>query len=102
MGEQKPINGTKGWTVLLSAIVSAMAGSGGGVYIYMRSVTPQQMQALARPDPATGTELKALERRVDRHLDNHPDQANMFDRRITTLEAEVRALERRMDREDEL
>jgi hypothetical protein len=87
---EKPISGTK-WSVLTASIIASMMGSGGGGYAYMQSIGPQQLQTIARPDPATGTQLRSIEGRLKYHLENHPDMIHSFDRRITRLETKLDA-----------
>ena len=70
---------------VLVAIVSACLGGGSTGAIYLATPAAQK---LARPDPATGTELRELEKEVREHLRAHPDQINRFDARLTALEAQ--------------
>ncbi len=83
---EKPINGTRGWTILFSSIIASLMGSGSGVYVYMHQLGEREIQRIARPDPATGTELNRLHQELRSHLLNHPDIINQFDRRITRIE----------------
>ena len=90
--EDKPINGRSGWSILMASVIASMMGSGSGVYAYMQSIGPQQLQSIARPDPATGSDLRRLKEDVQRHKDQHPDAVNLFERRITRLEAQIEQL----------
>ncbi len=83
---EKPINGSRGWTILVGSVVASLMGSGSGVYVYMQNIGPANLQAMARPDPATGTEMRAVDQKLSYHLENHPDVINHFDRRITRIE----------------
>ena len=96
MPEIKPINGTKGWGVLITSIIISFFGSGGGVFFYMQNLGADQLQQIARPDPATGTELRAIKNELHYHLQNHPDIVNRFDRRLTRLETKVDILLERL------
>ncbi|NNF66363.1 MAG: hypothetical protein HKM98_02525 [Gammaproteobacteria bacterium] len=72
--------------------VAAMLGSGsgmGGTVLYLNNIAPADLQRIARPDPATGTQLRALQREMEYHFKNHPDIVNRFDRRLTRLEAQI-------------
>jgi hypothetical protein len=89
MTEAKAINGSKGWSLFLLSILGTFFGSGGGVFIYMQNLGAEQLQVMARPDPATGTELKFLNGRFQYHVQNHPDVIHRFDSRLTRLETKV-------------
>ena len=95
---EKPINGTRGWSVLVVSVLASLTGSGSGVYVYMKNIGPDQLQTMARPDPATGTEMRILEKRVTYHLENHPDMVNFFDRRITRMETQLEIINEKLDR----
>lgn len=80
------------WTPLIIAAIGAAIGSLGTVTVVFN--TPYG-QAVARPDPFTGTQATALTQIVEHieeditdHITAHPDQTNRFDRRIATLEAQ--------------
>jgi len=64
----------------------------GGSLVYMNNIAPAELQRIARPDPATGTQFKALQREVEYHFRNHPDIVNRFDRRLTRIEAQLELL----------
>lgn len=98
MTEQKSINGSKGWSLLLASVAASMMGSGSGVYVYMKNIGPHQLQQVARPDPATGTEMRRLETAMRHHLENHPDIVNRFDRRITRIEVQLENIDSKLDR----
>ena len=87
-----PINGTKGWSALAGTLLAGVLGSGSGVFVYMKNFTPDQLQQIARPDPATGTQLRRLEAQLRHHFDNHPDIVNSFDRRLTRIETKLELL----------
>ena len=103
--DQKAINGVRGWVTLVVSVLVSLVGSSGGTIYWISSRTPAQIEAVARRDPATGTELALLRREVEVLRDEHnthvgpqhPDQANLFDRRLTTLETEMRAVMRRIE-----
>lgn len=95
---EKPINGTRGWSILAASIVASLAGSGSGVFIYMQNLGADQIQQIARPDPATGTELRNLAQDLDYHIHNHPDIVNNFDRRITRIEVMLERIEANQQR----
>ena len=86
------LNGNRNWIILLSTILAAGTGSGGGVYAYMKNIGPAQLQTMARPDPATGSEVKRIQNDLQNHLGNHPDTVNKFDRRITRLETKIESV----------
>ena len=83
-------------------ILAALLGSGsglGGTMFYLKSISAQDLEEIARPDPATGTQLKGLQREIDYHLANHPDVMNQFERRISRMEAQFEILiERRISK----
>ncbi len=82
----------KQWLGLLLAVVlGSGSGVGGSVY-WLHNMSPLELQELARPDPATGTELRALAREINYHLRNHPDIVNRFDRRLTRVETQLEVL----------
>lgn len=79
-------------------ILATLLGSGsgmGGTVLYLNKIAPDELLRIARPDPATGTELRAIQRELQYHLHNHPDVINRFDRRISRLEAQVELLRER-------
>lgn len=98
MSDDKAINGSRGWTILLSTVLAGTIGSGGGVFIYMQNLGADQLQQMARPDPATGSELRQIRKNLQRHLDNHPDIVNQFDRRITRLEIRLETIIKNQNR----
>ena len=84
-------NGRK-HTPILVAVLGAFLGSSGTIAIYLNTPVGQ---AVARPDPFTGsqgaalkTRIEHLEEEVSNHTLQHPDQTLQFDRRIATLEAQ--------------
>ena len=83
--------------MLIAAVLASLSGSGSGVYLYMKNIGPGQLQTMARPDPATGTEMRRLDSKVDYHLQNHPDVTNRFDGRLIKLEVKLEILEDKMD-----
>lgn len=85
-------NGSK-WTPVLVAVVGAFLGSAGTVGIYIGSPIGQKV---ARPDPYTGTQASALERRLNNHLESHPDHG--LDVRVSRLEAQYEIILRNQDR----
>lgn len=101
-------NGRK-YVPFLVAVLGAALGSTGTVAVYLGTPIGQE---IARPDPFTGTQAAALTRDVrrlesylDKHLNEHPDQINQFDRRIAILEAQyplimqsLARIESRLDR----
>ena len=79
-------------------VIAAVLGSGsgmGGTVFYLNNISADDLQRIARPDPATGTQLKALQREIKYHLQNHPDVVNRFDRRLSRLEAQTEILMQR-------
>ena len=79
-------------------VIAAVLGSGsgmGGTVFYLNNIAASDLQRIARPDPATGTELRALSRDMQYHFKNHPDVVNRFDRRISRLEAQTEMLMQR-------
>ena len=83
-------------STLFVAIVSSIVGATGGPYLMVR-IAPDAL----RPDPFTGEQGRALTHRlerVERHVDNHPDAAQRFDARISTLEAQNRLILMQLDR----
>lgn len=92
-------NGPRPWLILASSIIASLAGSGGGVAVYLHNVGEQQIQRIARPDPATGSDLAQLRIELRRHLDSHPDAVGDFNARITRLETKLDFLISRMDRQ---
>lgn len=82
-------SGPRAWVILASSIVASMAGSGGGVAVYLHNVGEQQIQRIARPDPATGSDLAQLRQELYRHLNSHPDAVQDFNARITRLETKL-------------
>ncbi len=66
------------WFPIVIAVLGSGLGAGGGLYIGS-TMTPVQLQEIARPDPFTGTEGAALERRI-----------TDLERRITLIEDRVR------------
>lgn len=98
-GEVK--NGNK-WIPLAVAVIGACGGAFGGSYLYVESgVGSSTLQQVARPDPFTGHEARELERRisqVERHVTQHPDIVNQYDRRLATLEAQYAIILTQLDR----
>jgi len=75
-----------------SLAVMAVLGSGSGAgtsAFYLNNISATELQEIARPDPATGTELRAMQRDIEYHMRNHPDVINQFDRRLTRLETRL-------------
>ena len=92
---KKP-NGTK-WSPALIAIVGAIIGSSGSIFVVFNSDVGQ---SLTRPDPFTGAQASALELRissVENHVANHPYDP-MHDRRLTALEAQYKEIIRNQTR----
>jgi len=90
------------WNPVLIAVISSIIGSGGGVALVFN--TPFG-QSFARPDPYTGTQAASLIRRFDmvessmnKHIREHPDLSNRYDRRIATLEAQYEIIIKNQDR----
>ena len=94
--ENDEVNGVK--RTALIAIASAFLGGAGGPVLLLKFSDGEML----RPDPFTGSQGKALERRLvtlesendaahavlERHIVSHPDVLNNYDRRITTLEVQ--------------
>ena len=107
-------NGHKLWNggrnlVLLGYFCGAVVAGAGGNFLVMRQMAPE----IVAPDRFTGTEAQLLIRNIEhtdsslrRHLSAHPDMVNQFDRRITTLEAQIPIIlanqERILNRLDDL
>ena len=84
---------------ILVAVIGAIGGGFGGTYLLLDSgLATTSLQTVARPDPYTGTQGRALESVVTRHIDNHPDATNHFERRIATLEAQIGVMIRNQER----
>lgn len=82
---------------MLGLTLAVALGSGSGITgtaIYLQRIAPEDLQRIARPDPATGTELRALRREMEYHMKNHPDIINQFDRRLTRLETKIELMGR--------
>lgn len=84
-------NGNK-WNPLVVSIISAILAGSGSVYLVFGTPVGQ---SIARPDPFTGTQARALEHEMEKlesrltfHIREHPDRTNQFDRRITVLETQ--------------
>ena len=72
-------NGTR-WFFPLVYILGSGVGASGGTYLYLDSgLGPSQVQELARPDPFTGTQGAALDRRI-----------SDLERRISDVEDRIR------------
>ena len=88
---------------LVVAVLSAILGSTGGPFVLTKfGVNPY------RVDPATGTEVRLLQDKVKRlqnHVDFHPDVVNKFETRITAVETNqlviIRNQERILDKLDQ-
>lgn len=76
----KPNNSKNGarWLPLVIAVLGSGVGAGGGLYIGS-TMTPAQIQEIARPDPFTGAQGAVLERRI-----------NDLERRLTLVEGRMR------------
>ncbi|MEE9158961.1 MAG: hypothetical protein V3U60_11305 [Gammaproteobacteria bacterium] len=79
------------WFPIVIAVLASGVGAGGGLYIGS-TMTPAQLQEIARPDPFTGADGAALEKRI-----------SDLERRITLIEDRVRddyleELENRLER----
>jgi len=104
MANGKNNNGANGYRPVFLALyfLGAVLSGAGGNYLWLRNAGPE----VVRPDPYTGTQAKALERRLTYHLENHPDIENRFDARLTALEAQYALIisnqARIMDRIDRL
>jgi hypothetical protein len=82
-------NGAK--RAIIVAIASAIIGGAGGPFLLIKFGGAE----FVRPDPYTGSQARILESRVqtlERHVDNHPDVVNKFDRRITILEVKLQQI----------
>lgn len=66
-----PSNGKLVWTAVVTAVVSALISSGAVVRVLQVSLEP-----IARPDPYTGTQGKAMQLEID-----------ALNARVTRLEA---------------
>jgi len=98
-------DGLSGRSALIVAVISAIFGSISGPMLLVRFGG----ETVVAPDRFTGEEaalLTARVRHLEKHLVNHPDQANQFDRRITTLEVQYAIIldnqSRILDRLDKL
>lgn len=70
---------------LAIAVASAFVGGAGGPMLLLQFGDDSYL----RPDPFTGAQGAAMERRItslEDHIVRHPDIVNKYDRRITTLE----------------
>ena len=95
MSNGKDNNGSRGLngrTAFFVAVISAAVGSISGPLLLVQFGGSD----VVAPDRFTGTQAATLIERVDhieenqqRHLNNHPDQTNRFDRRITALETQI-------------
>lgn len=95
MGSTLPANGK--WLIaLVAAVLGSAGGAGGGTYLYFNSLAPQQVEAIARPDPAYGSEVREIEEELESHLRNHPDRN--LDLRISLLERDMERLRMEMER----
>ena len=75
-----PTNGTKLWIAAVVAFISGGVGGGSGTYYVLAGgLGPTQLQEIARPDPYTGTQGQALDRRIGE-----------LERRITDVEDRIR------------
>lgn len=84
-------------------LIGAVLSGAGGNYVWMRNVGPE----ILAPDRFTGAQGAILEARVGRiedsvqyHLNTHPDKAEQYNRRITTLEAYYEGIKARLDKQD--
>jgi hypothetical protein len=53
------------WPAMTLAAVLGSGSGMGGTVLYLDNMSADELQRIARPDPATGTELRSLERRLD-------------------------------------
>jgi hypothetical protein len=53
------------WQAMTLAAVLGSGSGMGGTVLYLNNISAGELQRIARPDPATGTELRSLERRLD-------------------------------------
>ena len=83
--ENEEVDGVK--RAMVIAVASAFLGGAGGPVLFLKFTDGEYL----RPDPFTGAQGKALERRItslEKHVTDHPDVLNKYDRRITTLEVQ--------------
>lgn len=94
-------NGRNGKLIHLAIILfSSVGGAGGGTFIYLNAVAPAQIQAVARPDPFTGTDGQAIRQQLAELRQTINNQQRQIDRlpprdlteRIRLLEREVELL----------
>lgn len=76
--------------IFVGTMLTTFVGSGGSVFIYMKTMSPEQLQTIARPDPATGAELRRLEIAFRRHIEEHPDHE--LRTQIKVLETKINIL----------
>ncbi len=84
-------NGAR-WLPLIAVLGSGL-GAGGGLYVGS-TMTPAQIQEIARPDPFTGTQGQVLERRIidlERRMSNIENQIR--DEHLHELEDRLERLE---------
>lgn len=112
MSNGKVNNGSRGLngrTAFVVAVLSAAVGSLSGPLLLVQFGGSD----VVAPDRFTGTEgaaidarLRHVEQEIQGHLDNHPDQINRFDRRITALETRIDIMitnqQRMLDRLDRI
>lgn len=78
-------------TPLLVAIIGAVIGSGGGVYISLRSPLGQE---IARPDPFTGSQGATLASRIEQIQTDLTDIKITLNRDMTRHEERLNNLQR--------
>ena len=88
---QKPINGRRGWTILLSSVGLSIGGAGSLPFL-----VPNLYQPVLRPDPFHGNQGRVLEKRIqaiedkaDAFLLNGPREVN---RKLEALNEDVQRL----------
>lgn len=91
--EHNPIHQRDGMRSVYVALyfIGAVLSGAGGNYLWMRNLGPD----VVAPDRYTGTQaseligtVERIDRTLTKHMNEHPDQLNQFDRRIATLEAQ--------------
>ena len=96
-------NGLNGRSAFFVATLGAIFGGFSGPLLLVKFGG----DSVVRPDPFTGAQGQAHERRIaalESHVTNHPDQTGRFDARLTALEAQnsimlstLARIERRLD-----
>lgn len=91
MNQATPINGKRGWGILLSSVALSISGAGSLPFL-----APSMYQSVLRPDPFHGDqgrllekELKKLDEKVDQFLLNGPREVN---RKLESLNEDIQQL----------